>query len=157
VKGELCIRQPTKQATTPPWALALIKSSLLHVDLSRAGIVTRWLFWWEHAGRSDFVRAARFLFLAATEIKSRHAKRVLASSGQVELLTRKIEHRLKAHKSCRIFSSDIGRVWPITKEEKSAQDHRFEQIRQYAESHGWSVIIYDPGPQAIFRRSNDPN
>ena len=70
----------------------------------------------------------------------------------MELLTKKIEERLQARKSCRIFSRDLNRVWPVTSEERQARDQRIDQSRQYADSHGWSVLVYDPGLHAVFWR-----
>jgi hypothetical protein len=86
------------------------------------------------------------------QLSTRSSKNCSATSREMESLIRKIEDRLQTHRSCRIFSPDVNRVWPMSSKEKSARDQRIEQIRQFAESHGWSVVIHDPGFQAVFRR-----
>jgi hypothetical protein len=70
----------------------------------------------------------------------------------MQLLNAKIEERVSKYKTCRIFSRDLNRLWPMNKAEKSSRDRRIAEIRQFAESHGWSVTVRDPGLQAVFRR-----
>jgi len=71
----------------------------------------------------------------------------------MDLLTRRIEERLKIRKSCRVFGNELDRVWPPSSKEQLARQERIEQIREYAKSHGWSVVIHDSGLQATFRKT----
>jgi hypothetical protein len=74
----------------------------------------------------------------------------------MDLLAAKVEERICKYKTCRIFSRDLNRLWPMNKAEKSSRDRRIEEIRRFAESHGWSVTVFDPGLQAVFRRKQGP-
>jgi hypothetical protein len=71
----------------------------------------------------------------------------------MDLLTRRIEERLMIRKACRVFGNELDRVWQPTTKEQLARQERIEQIREYAKSHGWSVVIHDSGLQATFRRA----
>ena len=73
----------------------------------------------------------------------------------MEALTQKIEERLKSHKSCRIFKADLHRVWPLSSDEQRARAKRIRQIKAYAQSNGWSVVVHDPGPQVTFHRKTE--
>ena len=75
----------------------------------------------------------------------------------MELLARKIEERLNSHKVCRIFNGDLNHIWPTSDTEKREREKRIEQIRKYADSHGWLVNVYDSSPQAVFRKKVDSN
>jgi len=77
----------------------------------------------------------------------------------MDLLTRRIEDRLQHHKWCRVFGNEIDRIWPPSVSERLAQQQRLEQIKKYAMSHGWSVVVHDSGVQATFRKAteNDAN
>jgi hypothetical protein len=71
----------------------------------------------------------------------------------MERLTRRIEERLRTNKVCRVFANELDRVWPPSTKEQAERYERLKQIREYADSRGWSVVVRDAGPQATFRRS----
>jgi len=71
----------------------------------------------------------------------------------MDLLTRRIEDRLTIRKSCRVFGNELDRIWPPAIKELSARQERIKQIQEYAQSHGWSVMLHDPGLQATFRKA----
>jgi hypothetical protein len=70
----------------------------------------------------------------------------------MDLVKERIEERINKHKACRIFSRDLDPLGAMSKTEKSAPDGRIEQIRQFAESYGYSALIYDQALRAVFRR-----
>jgi len=69
----------------------------------------------------------------------------------VERLTGHLEERLRRNKVCRVFSNELDRAWPPSEKEKNERYQRIKQIREYAQSHGWSVTVRDSGLQATFR------
>jgi hypothetical protein len=68
----------------------------------------------------------------------------------VELLTKRIEDRLKTHKFCTVFENELERVWPRKK-----PDPRIALIQKFARERGWTVTIRDPGIRATFRKKAD--
>jgi hypothetical protein len=69
----------------------------------------------------------------------------------MERLTQNIQERLKTNRVCRVFANELNRVWPPSQREQTERFKRVKQIRQYAQSHGWSVIVRDAGIEATFK------
>ena len=65
----------------------------------------------------------------------------------MKVLATHIRKRLDGHKFCSVFESDLDRVWP------RKSDQRKEAIRDFAATHGFSVVIHDPGLRAVFKKS----
>ena len=69
----------------------------------------------------------------------------------MERLTRRIQDRFWTAKACRVFSNELERACPPTRREQAKRYERLKQIREYAKSHGWSVVVRDAGLEATFR------
>ena len=69
----------------------------------------------------------------------------------MEALVRRIEERLNNYKVCRVFEHEIERVWPLEAEERKCRERRSQQIKEFAEAHGWEARVYNPPIQVVFR------
>lgn len=65
------------------------------------------------------------------------------------MLAQHILERLEGRKYCSVFESELDRIWP----KGTHSDKRKEAIRDFAKAHGLSVLIYDPGLRAVFKKS----
>ena len=65
----------------------------------------------------------------------------------MKALVEHIRKRLDGHKFCSVFESELERLWP------RQVDKRKKAIREFAEAHGLSVVIHDPGLRAVFKKS----
>jgi hypothetical protein len=52
-------------------------------------------------------------------------------------------------KFCRVFETDLKRVWPI---DNAKREERVALIEAYAQRNGWSVTVSDLGMRVTFRK-----
>jgi hypothetical protein len=69
-------------------------------------------------------------------------------TSAMQLLANRITERLKAHKYCTVFETELSRVWPFVDKERAK---RHAQVLEFARAHGWSATILDPGIRVTFR------
>jgi hypothetical protein len=72
----------------------------------------------------------------------------------MQLLANRITDRLKTHRYCTVFESELSRVWPCVDTERL---QRYVQIHAFAKAHGWSATILDPGIRVTFRDLQNGN
>ena len=71
----------------------------------------------------------------------------------MDLLAKHIGERLsKNYRFCRIFENELERVWPVDSEDQQLRERRIKKIRAFADAHGWTANINDPGLQVTFRK-----
>jgi hypothetical protein len=68
----------------------------------------------------------------------------------VDALLKQISKRLENHKFCKVFQSDLDRVWPP---HSNHIDKQMLAILAFAEANNLVAIIDDPGISVTFRRS----
>jgi hypothetical protein len=73
-------------------------------------------------------------------------------TSAMQLLANRITERLKTHKYCTVFETELSRVWPFVDKERA---QRHAQILEFARAHGWSATILDPGIRVTFRQLSE--
>ena len=67
-------------------------------------------------------------------------------------LAKYIENRLVGRKSCVVFREALARAFPFL---QPKTDRRIEQIHAFAEAHGWTATIFDPGIRVTFTKKKE--
>jgi hypothetical protein len=70
------------------------------------------------------------------------------SIAPMKALAENISERLLQKKFCTVFEPEISRVCPLKGKEVQ---RRNEAIKAFAQEHGWSATIWDPGVRVVFR------
>jgi hypothetical protein len=71
----------------------------------------------------------------------------------MDLLAKHIGERLsKNYRFCRIFENELERVWPVDSEDQQLRERRIKKIRAFADAHGGTANINDPGLQVTLRK-----
>lgn len=85
-------------------------------------------------------------FLVSELTFSRLCDKVLPSV--LKTLARHIATQIEERGYCVVFQNDLQRVWPL---ELITSSEREKEIREFAETHGWSAAIRAFGTRAIFQ------